>query len=101
MQPTYRQTIAWIHRSTSIEVGLFDSTQKGGNYDESPYFIHLLTLQRPSHIPLGEARSSKGEIYTRDAPCPICEGSDRQSKRVSLANFDQLPRHPALRCGRP
>ena len=62
--------------------------------------VHLLTLQWLSHIPLGEARSSKGEIYTRDAPCPMCEG-DRQSKRVSLANFDQLPRHPALRCGRP
>jgi hypothetical protein len=54
-----------------------------------------------AYVPMGEAMSSKGETYTRYAPCPMCEGSGAQPKWVSLANFDQLPRHPALRCGRP
>ena len=50
-----------------------------------------------AYLPIGEAEDCQGHKYTRDAPCPMCEGSDRHSKRVSLANFDQLPRHPV--CG--
>jgi DnaJ-class molecular chaperone len=67
--------------------------------------VHILVpcshCNGESYQPIGEAEDCQGHKYTRDAPCPMCEGSDRQSKRVSLANFDQLPRHPALRCGRP
>ena len=56
--------------------------------------IHILSIcphcNGDAYIPLGDAKSSKGETYTRYAPCPMCEGSGSQPKWVSLYDFAQL-----------
>jgi len=40
-----------------------------------------------AYLPAGEVVSNSGKHYTRYLPCPICNGSGRLSRWVSLAEF--------------
>jgi DnaJ-class molecular chaperone len=56
--------------------------------------VHILSIcshcNGEAYVPMGEAKSSKGETYTRYAPCPMCEGSGNEPKWVSLVDFTKL-----------
>jgi hypothetical protein len=43
-----------------------------------------------AYLPAGETESCTGEKYTRHEPCSKCQGSARQTKWVTLAEFVAL-----------
>ena len=43
-----------------------------------------------AYLPAGDTESYYGEQYTRYLPCPICQGSGKQTKWVSLREFANL-----------
>ncbi len=59
--------------------------------------VHILATcshcNGEAYVPMGEAKSSKGETYIRYAPCPMCVGSGIQPKRVSLEDFSYFCRN--------
>lgn len=42
------------------------------------------------YVPVGEAISSKGEVYTRYEPCPTCQGSGNETPWISLREYLDL-----------
>jgi hypothetical protein len=40
-----------------------------------------------AYLPIGEATDWKCETFTRYAPCPMCEGTGKRGKWISLPDF--------------
>lgn len=43
-----------------------------------------------AYLPAGEGVSYIGEPYTRYLPCPLCNGSGKQTRWVELAEFSRI-----------
>jgi hypothetical protein len=56
--------------------------------------VHILNTcshcNGKAYLPMGEAKDSHGDKYTRHIPCPFCEGSGNEPKWISLPDFAKL-----------